>query len=86
VKTYELICTDCALYINDGTEAEDRATALRVKYAVTDAVGDCGYWYLTGDEEEFSWAACDCCGSKLGGMRHGATLMRSNADSGSDKA
>ena len=28
------------------------------------------------DEMDFSWRTCDCCGSKLGGSRHKASLIK----------
>ncbi len=37
------------------------------------------------DHDEFSWSPCGTCGSKLGGARYGATLVKGPGDASSDQ-
>lgn len=39
----------------------------------------------TDDYDEFSWAECDTCGTRLGGARYGATLVRNPGDASSEQ-
>lgn len=39
-----------------------------------------GYVSYTGKENEFSYSACDCCNSKLGGKRYEYACTTSEGD------
>jgi hypothetical protein len=60
-----MVCVDCVLIIANGcdtVEQERHAASMR----------DCGSLFVGDDskDDEFSWCACGCCGSSLGGSRH----------------
>ena len=65
-------CVDCLLYIANGDLPEHNEN-------LDDDIEKLWppkRWYIcVGDDDtennaEFSWAQCDCCGSRLGGSRH----------------
>lgn len=70
------VCADCILYIANGDLPEDPADARRI----TDAIAaEPGTWVCgSAPDDEFSWSACDCCGSTLGGSRHEAAVIPAN--------
>ena len=77
---YELtICVDCLMLVANGEgNHEWSEDDLRSHLAAMERnwPGDT-WWIALGDEsDEFSWAPCDSCGSKLGGSRHSATAFR----------
>ena len=64
------LCMDCALCIANG-EVDDADPS----WSDENMRGD---WAVSSHDEhceEFSWAACDCCNSTLGGARYGAYLI-----------
>lgn len=74
VVTHELsVCVDCLFFIANGDLPDDEKDAARVVAGVESFAP--GY-VVAGDEtDEFSWRPCECCGSKLGGSRHGAAVL-----------
>jgi len=80
MDTYELaICTDCLLFIVNGDLPEDETRAADLPadiernwpppWNIAPACDDdCASW--------FSWRACECCGSRLGGDRHKAIAYK----------
>lgn len=74
---YEIMaCIDCLLYVANGeTPDADYAidAVIRAHLGSVDAANlVCG----DGDKEnEFSWRACECCGSTLGGSRHHLAVL-----------
>lgn len=64
------VCLDCYLAVenqgNDPDEYDERTPEQRQQAANTLRGG---HW-ATGDEVGFSWHACECCGSALGGTRY----------------
>jgi len=70
---YELAaCADCLLFVANGDAPEDDngelAAAILANLGADDARNLC--CGDTDQDDEFSWRACDCCGSTLGGSRH----------------
>jgi len=66
------VCVDCIMAIANGETPEDAETAAAVRHGIENAGGEivCG-----SGESYFSWRACDCCGSRLGGDRLDCTLL-----------
>lgn len=68
-----MVCTDCALFLANGEVEEPDPDwpgpdAIEANWPDHDiALGD--------DSDEFSWSACDACGSRLGGARHAAVAI-----------
>ncbi len=68
------------------TEAVERALNglehVSVGYVPYDKCGECPEEQdeSIGDEGYFSWSACDCCGSGLGGTRYAAHGIDANGD------
>lgn len=67
------VCADCAIWIANGdlSGMDDEAAA-----RVVEADGE--NWVLSCAEDcesEFSWSACDRCGTTLGGDRHPAVVL-----------
>ena len=70
-----LVCTDCILFIANGDLPDDPQLAAEIVRGVESrAPGHVCAGDADGDVE-FSWAACDCCGSRLGGSRHKAVVL-----------
>jgi hypothetical protein len=69
-----MACQDCLFYVANSDEPEDRDIE-------ADIVAETGYHsgrMACGDSDkdhEFSWSACECCGSRLGGSRHHLVLL-----------
>ncbi len=71
------ICSDCLLWIANGDDsslsAETVSEAAHLLAVQTSAALEPGTTvFLGGDDEWFSWAPCDACGTLLGGSRHEA--------------
>jgi hypothetical protein len=66
------VCTDCLLVASGADiapgEAVGACDAIAARWGDA-AIVPCG----EDDDGFFSWAACDGCGSTLGGMRHPAS-------------
>jgi hypothetical protein len=74
------VCVDClAQDANGESEGADDGFLERFTRAMESARAD-GWEYSNNCPEDceggFSWAPCDFCGSRLGGDRHPAVLMR----------
>lgn len=73
------ICSDCAMIIaNDDASGMDDATEAACRAGIEKEAAAGGHWALSGAEDEessFSWSACDCCGSRLGGDRIAAAVV-----------
>lgn len=78
------ICTDCAVFHANGPDDLDAETVEQIAAGVERETKAGGHWALDGvrdgepegsDQREFSWHACACCGSKLGGSRHRAAVI-----------
>ena len=71
-------CTDCAMFVANGEPPlRDPETGLDWSQAEEEAwVQEWAnenrgiIWSLGDDEDDFSWRACDLCGTALGGARH----------------
>ena len=82
-KKYEeydaMVCQDCIMWIANGdtTGADDRwSEEDAIEYV--EAVAEDGGQVIAGDsdkDDEFSWSACDCCKTTLGGSRHHAVEL-----------
>ena len=72
-ETIELMaCQDCLFYVANGDLPEDRDDD-KFEADIQATVGYPSGMISCGDsdkDEEFSWSACECCGSTLGGSRH----------------
>jgi hypothetical protein len=67
-----MACQDCLLYVANGDIPEDR-DADEFEADIEATVGHPSGMISCGDsdlDDEFSWSACECCGSRLGGSRH----------------
>jgi len=72
-----MACQDCLMLVANGElpderpELEDDIDALwGVSRSRFFCVGD------SDQDDEFSWRACECCGSELGGSRHQLAVMQ----------
>lgn len=67
-------CQDCLFYVANG-DLPDDSRDLEADIQAT--VGEPSGRLVCGDDdsEEFSWSACECCGSQLGGSRHTLRLL-----------
>jgi hypothetical protein len=75
VKYDDLVgCEDCRMYIANGDIPENRPNLPR---AIAAQWPDDGPHIVCGDTEgdEFSWQACDICGSRLGGARYPFAIL-----------
>lgn len=72
-----MACIDCLLYVANGDLPEDDTGQL--EEAIGEHLDLSVHQYLVcGDndkDDEFSWRACECCGSTLGGSRHLLVLL-----------
>lgn len=64
-------CADCLFLVANGETPEgdngELETAMMANLGAQDVRHlVCG----SGEDNEFSWSACECCGSRLGGSRH----------------
>jgi hypothetical protein len=70
-------CVDCLMWVANGELPEDDSNGLR--QAIANNLGDDARFLCCGDgdhDDEFSWSACECCGSHLGGSRHQLVVLR----------
>ena len=68
------ICVDCAGYIANGDIPEDEGVQRAIEAGIERTLP--GHWVIGSEENEpFSWNACDCCGSRLGGSRISAAVI-----------
>lgn len=62
-----MVCVDCLFFIANSELPDDPDDAARVRESVCERpvlmIGD------FDKDHEFSWNACHCCGSRLGGHR-----------------
>jgi hypothetical protein len=65
-----LVCTDCALVLVNGDDSGVPADRLAEVLAGVGRIGPGVAGCNSSLDLEFSWAACECCGSRLGGARH----------------
>lgn len=82
------ICQDCLFFIANGdlpsaTGGSEEADARVIAGCEREAAAG-GHWALDSAEDgsdtlDFSRSDCDCCGSSLGGSRHRAAVLYSNA-------
>lgn len=66
------VCVDCLVHVANGDLPEDHDEQQRITDGVLAWWHD-GFELAAGDAEndqDFSWARCECCGSTLGGSRH----------------
>lgn len=73
-----MACQDCLLFIANGDLPEDNDHLVAEIEAHLSLKP--GQYLVCGDSEkddEFSWRACECCGSTLGGSRHHVVLLAS---------
>ena len=70
-------CTDCLMYVSDGTLPENDTGQLEEAIGEHLDLSVHQHLYVgdTDQDDEFSWSACECCGSKLGGTRHQLVLL-----------
>ncbi len=77
------VCTDCVMYIANGELPEEDADVGR---AILDGIErERPYDWVCesphddegegADQVDFSWRACECCNSHLGGSRHRCALI-----------
>jgi len=69
------VCEDCLIYIANGELPESEEESEAIKHGIE---REHPYqWVADSDEESdrFSWSACDCCASGLGGVRHKCALI-----------
>jgi hypothetical protein len=76
-----MACVDCLMFVANGDEPEDESIDLGA--CITAHLDLRPLQHLVcGDSEqddEFSWRACECCGSTLGGSRHQLFLLTSES-------
>ena len=68
-------CIDCLMIVaNDDASGMDDATEKQCRDGIASIQGDlvCND---NDDDIEFSWSACDICGSGLGGSRHHLAIL-----------
>jgi len=69
---YELMsCIDCLMVVANGEYPEDPTNNIGDRIMAN--LGDDRHHLCCGDsdlDQEFSWSACQCCRSPLGGSRH----------------
>lgn len=73
-----MVCVDCIMVIANDEMPVDATPERIAEIERGLALKDGGFWVCDSSEEtddEFSWHACDCCDSSLGGSRHGAAII-----------
>jgi hypothetical protein len=74
LKSYDIEgCTDCIMFLANGEEPDDNAAGWDASAIEANWPSATYNLCVGGDEtteEHFSWRACDCCGSRLGGNRY----------------
>lgn len=74
MQSYDLeACQDCILFIANGDEPDDNPHEWSPELIEAHWPSETYNLCLGGDEtteEHFSWRACECCGSRLGGSRY----------------
>jgi hypothetical protein len=71
-----MLCEECYFATEIGDMPEDAERAAEVEAGMVRTLPK-GAWLSSGDSdnrEDFSWAPCECCGSRLGGSRHEAFI------------
>lgn len=81
VMTALMVCQDCLAWVANGAFPPDNTRAQDDDFVrrVALNLGDDARWLCCGDserDEAFSWSACECCGSALGGSRHQLAVVR----------
>lgn len=85
-------CSDCMFYHANGDLPEDEELAKAVEAGFQGFTDD-GCHVANNDQgedgestdKEFSWAACDCCGSRLGGARYQHAIFATDDNQGIPK-
>jgi hypothetical protein len=74
LRSYDLEgCVDCVMFIANGDEPDDNPQGWSPDDIETNWPSATYNLCVGGDETSeayFSWRACDCCGSRLGGDRY----------------
>lgn len=72
---YELsACVDCLFYVANGSIPEDRPS---LPNDIKSQWGELSHGlHAACDELGFSWTACECCGSVLGGSREKLIILQ----------
>lgn len=82
VKYDGVCCVDCAEMLANGTcddgSHDDAQDARMLAHLGPDVMHAC----LGDEESEFSWHACDACGSSLGGARFAFVVLTDAGDDG----
>lgn len=79
---YELMaCQDCLMLVANGDFPEDNSERQdkQMQAGIDANMGDDQGYLCCGDsdkDDEFSWDACECCGSSLGGSRHHLVVVK----------
>jgi hypothetical protein len=69
-------CVDCLLFVANGDVPEhDEALPERIRARLGDGASRLVCAGGDDDGTEFSWSPCECCGSRLGGMRHALAII-----------
>lgn len=72
------VCVDCGYTIANGEPLEDATLHWKAAFAAgLEREAAAGYHWVSGSaaDRAFTFAACDCCGSRLGGTRMSAALI-----------
>lgn len=79
VVTELMGCVDCLMYVANGDLPEsDSDAGVSFEASIVATAGVASGLICCGDselDEEFSWSACECCGSRLGGSRHQLIIL-----------
>ena len=73
-------CVDCLMFVANG-EVPDARPNLATEIGGHLGLQTMQHLVCSGGEddgEEFSWSACECCGSPLGGSRHHLAVLQSD--------
>lgn len=74
LRSYDLeACTDCVMFLANGEEPDDNPdnwSADNIEANWPSATYQLAVGGNETTEEYFSWRACGCCGSRLGGNRY----------------
>lgn len=72
-------CVDCLMFVANGDIPEAAEGDPELPDLIAAHLGaDHASKLVCGDgdgDSEFSWSACECCGSKLGGSRHALAVL-----------